>query len=79
MTTAATGEEHDAVAEHQPVAAHHELAGHEVVAGVEAGEPGEVGEARVRGEHEDEHRAGLQTEEQSVAERSAAEDQLADL
>ena len=73
------GEGDDAVREHEPVAALGQLLRHEVVAGVEAGEAREVGEARVRRQHEDQHRAGLQTEEQEVAGGAAAEHGSADL
>ena len=72
-------EEDDAVREHEPVPALGELARHEVVLGVEAREPREVGEARVRGEHEDEHRAGLQPVEEHVADGAAAVHEPADL
>ena len=73
------GEEDDAVREDQAVPALGELAGHEVVFGVEAREAGEVGEARVRGEHEDEHRARLQGVEEEITARAAAVDEAADL
>ena len=76
---AAIAEEDDAVREHEAMPALGELAGHEVVAGVERGQPREVGEARVGGEHEDEHRAGLEAVVEDVAEQSSTVGELADL
>ena len=56
-----------------------ELPGHEVVAGMEAGQAREVREAGIGREDQDEHRPGLQAVVEEVAERAAAEDDLADL
>ena len=43
--------------------------GMKLSAGGEAGQPGEVGEAGVGGQHQDQHRAGLQGVEEHVADR----------
>ena len=72
-------QEEDPVREHEAVAALRELTRHEVVFGVEAREAREIGEARVGGQHEDQHRADLQGVEEHVAQRSAAVDGPTDL
>ena len=64
------GQGDDAVGEHEAVAALGELAGQEAVAGLEAGQAGEVGEAGVGGQHQDEHRGGLQRVDEHLAERA---------
>ena len=72
-------EQDDAVGEDEPVPALGELLGHEVVVGVEARQAGEVGEARVGGQHEDEHRGRLHQEERDVPGGAAPEDAVRDL
>ena len=73
------GQEDDAVREHEAVSPLRELARHEVVAGVERRQTGEVGEARVGGEHQDQHRARLQSEVEQPAQRAPAVHEVPDL
>ena len=58
------GEEHDPVAEREPVAAEGELARDVAVDREQRGQPRERVEARVRGEEQDQRRAGLEKVEQ---------------
>src|SRR6266511_993362 len=73
------GQEDDPVREHQAMPAIGEMTRHEVVFRVEARETGKVGEARVRREHEDQHRSRLEPVEEHVTECAAPIDETTDL